>query len=104
MRLLAQVKPSCRLRGALTRELVSSRGGCGVGGGVVERMIRRVQVVLVFHQQVDWQPRPGSLELIVHNQVGIEEPRQEVKPSDIAKGVDGDVGTVRHAIRPKGAG
>src|SRR5713101_6029325 len=72
VRLLAQVLSGGCLRGALSQELVGERRA-GIGVGVVERMRRGVQVVLVFDQQVDGQPRPGSLELIVQNQVGVEE-------------------------------
>src|SRR5229473_6327948 len=103
VRLLAQVLSGGCLRGALSQELViESRTAVRVG--VVERVRGGVQVVLVFDQQVDGQPRPRSLELIVQNQVGVEKVREEVKTSDIASGVDGDVGRVRHAIWPKSAG
>src|SRR5450759_1588159 len=57
-----------------------------------------VQVVFVFQQQVNWQPRPPGLELVVQNQIGVEKVRQEVK-NIVAVGIGG----VRHTVRRKGA-
>src|ERR1700674_3499824 len=71
--------------------------GSHTRSGVVIRVSRSVQVVFVFQQQVYGQTGPPGLELVIQDQVGIEEVREEM-----CIGARLDVSGVRHTIGSEG--
>src|ERR1700686_2298475 len=95
--LLAETDVSQVSMGLLAERRIRLGRGPHTRRGVVIGMSRSVQVVFVFQQQVYGQTGPPGLELIVQDQVGIEEVREEM-----CIAVRIDVSGVRHTIGSEG--
>src|SRR6266550_2168662 len=91
--LLANTDVSQISMGLLAERRIWGGRGPHTRSGVVIRMSRGIEVVLIFQQQVDGQPGHPGLELVVEDQVGIKEARKEMR---VAIGVD--EGRVRHTV------
>src|SRR5437879_4536628 len=61
-----------------------------------------VEVLFIFHHQIDGQTRQACLHLVVQEEVRVEEVRQEMRHG-IPFGIQRDRGRIRHAVGGKGA-